>query len=90
MTEIYFYSGSDAFCKALNNWNDNRDYQKWKDEYFTKKQFTHQSVSIMNDKWQKTTFITVAPTIFVDDDIFRHTLSDLEFLLKEKASLPDI
>lgn len=83
LTEIYIQSGEDAFCKALNDWNKDRDYQKWKAEYYVDKSVTHQTVSVETARWQQVIFIPSAPTVFVDNRIFRYELSDLEYLLKE-------
>lgn len=83
LTGIYIQSGGDAFSKALNDWDEHRDYQKWKAKYYTDKPVVHQPVSSEIAKWQQASFIPSVPTIFVDNRIYRYTLDDLEYLLKE-------
>lgn len=82
LTEIYSKSGSDAFCKALADWIENREIQMWKAKYYANKPITPQLGSLETAYWQRSNFITSAPTVFVDGRIFRNELSDLEYLLK--------
>lgn len=83
LTEIYIQSGSEVFSKALNDWNKDRDYPKWKAEYYTNISIMSQTVSFEVARWQQASFIPSAPTVFVDNRIYRYELSDLEYLLKE-------
>jgi hypothetical protein len=83
LTGIYIQSGGDAFSEALNDWNENRDYQKWKAKYYADKPVAPQPVSFEIARWQERSFIPSVPVIFVDNRIYRYTLDDLEYLLKE-------
>ena len=83
LTGIYIQSGDDAFCKAMTDWNENRDSQKWKMKYYANQPITPQSVSLKTFNWLKKTPISVVPSVFVGDKIYRDALSDLEYLLKE-------
>ncbi len=83
LTEIYIQLGDKAFIKALNEWNEDRDYKKWKAKYYANKPIKPQLVCSKVAQWQQTNFIPVVPTIFVGNRIFRYELNDLEYLLKE-------